>query len=148
MESFDSLQRKSQCSKVTLSSQFLSHCFTNSYVMFSLFLLFWSSISRSHWLAYSPVPFLICQMWDTDITVWVSSKSMQINTCSERQCSSTERSFKKAQKAAKGTNGCPQCQLLVVCQYCPLQEAAASATSHGVTGRTLWLWWATCPGYQ
>lgn len=145
MESFDSLQRKSQCSKVTLSSQFLSHCFTNSYVMFSLFLLFWSSISRSHWLAYSPVPFLICQMWDTDITVWVSSKSMQINTRSERQCSST---VKKAQKAAKGTNGCPQCQLLVVCQYCPLQEAAASATSHGVTGRTLWLWWATCPGYQ
>lgn len=48
-------------------------------------------------------------------TLWsgntVSSKSVQINTCSGSQCSSAAE---KAQEAAKGTNGCPQCQLLMV----------------------------------
>lgn len=41
----------------------------------------------------------------------VSSKSVQKKTCSEGQCSSAAE---KAREAAKGTNGYPQCQLLIV----------------------------------
>lgn len=75
-------------------------------------LFFWSSVSRSHWLTYFLVPFLICQMWGLMVRQHsVSSKSVQKKTYSEGQCSSAAE---KAWEAAKGTNGYPQCQLLIV----------------------------------
>lgn len=84
---------------------------------------------------------------------WPSSKSTQMNTCSESKSFFLLRPLhllhspsvpQKVQEAAKGANCCPQRQPLAVGWCYPLRGAAASAPSQAGTGRSLAVVYYVC----